>query len=73
MNTRALPSHARAVVGGGCVIGCSTAYHLARLGWSDVVVVESGEFVIEQANRTYAARASLTPLYDPASAPAFGT
>ena len=27
------------VVGGG-VIGCSTAYHLARLGWHDVVVLE---------------------------------
>ena len=35
-----LPSHARAVVVGGGVIGCSTAYHLARLGWQDVVVLE---------------------------------
>ena len=35
-----LPTHARAVVIGGGVIGCSTAYHLARLGWQDVVVVE---------------------------------
>ena len=33
-------THARAVVVGGGVIGCSTAYHLARLGWQDVVVVE---------------------------------
>ena len=35
-----LPTHARAVVIGGGVIGCSVAYHLARLGWSDVVLLE---------------------------------
>src|SRR6266436_3454081 len=35
-----LPSHARAVIIGGGIIGCSTAYHLARLGWRDVVLVE---------------------------------
>jgi glycine cleavage system aminomethyltransferase T/glycine/D-amino acid oxidase-like deaminating enzyme len=32
--------HARAVVIGGGVAGCSIAYHLARLGWTEVVVVE---------------------------------
>ena len=31
---------AAAVVIGGGVAGCSIAYHLARLGWTDVVVVE---------------------------------
>src|SRR6185437_636581 len=35
-----LPSRARAVVIGGGVAGCSVAYHLARLGWTDVVLVE---------------------------------
>src|SRR5262245_26983864 len=35
-----LPSQARAVIIGGGIIGCSTAYHLARLGWRDVVLVE---------------------------------
>jgi len=35
-----LPSHARAVIIGGGVIGCSVAYHLAKLGWSDVVLLE---------------------------------
>jgi glycine/D-amino acid oxidase-like deaminating enzyme len=34
-----IPSHARAVVIGGGVSGCSVAYHLARLGW-DVVLLE---------------------------------
>jgi glycine cleavage system aminomethyltransferase T/glycine/D-amino acid oxidase-like deaminating enzyme len=36
----ALPSRARAVVIGGGVIGCSVAYHLAKLGWTDVVLLE---------------------------------
>jgi len=33
------PNHARAVIVGGGIIGCSTAYHLADLGW-DVVLLE---------------------------------
>ena len=35
-----LPKHARAVIIGGGVIGCSLAYHLAKLGWTDVVLLE---------------------------------
>ena len=35
-----LPSHARAVIVGGGIIGCSVAYHLARLGWREVVLLE---------------------------------
>ena len=34
------PQHARAVVIGGGIVGCSTAYHLAQLGWHDTLVVE---------------------------------
>src|SRR5919107_1265897 len=37
-----LPSRARAVVVGGGVIGCSVAYHLTRLGWKDVLLLEQG-------------------------------
>ena len=36
----ALPSHARVVIIGGGVIGCSVAYHLTKLGWTDVVLLE---------------------------------
>jgi glycine cleavage system T protein len=35
-----IPAHARAVVVGGGIVGCSVAYHLAKLGWRDVVLLE---------------------------------
>jgi glycine cleavage system aminomethyltransferase T/glycine/D-amino acid oxidase-like deaminating enzyme len=35
-----VPERARAVVIGGGVIGCSVLYHLAKLGWTDSVLVE---------------------------------
>jgi len=35
-----IPSKARAVIIGGGVIGCSIAYHLGKLGWKDVVLLE---------------------------------
>src|ERR1700736_4218877 len=37
-----LPTHARAVIIGGGVIGCSVAYHLTKLGWRDVLLLEQG-------------------------------
>jgi len=37
---RALPERAQVVVIGGGVVGCSTAYHLTRRGWSDVLLLE---------------------------------
>lgn len=37
---RDLPKHARVVIIGGGIIGCSVAWHLTRLGWSDVLLLE---------------------------------
>lgn len=38
--SKAIPKKARAVIIGGGVSGCSVAYHLAKLGWTDVVLLE---------------------------------
>ena len=38
-----LPTHARVVIVGGGIAGCSTAYHLARLGITDVLLLEQGK------------------------------
>lgn len=35
-----LPTKARVVIIGGGVVGCSVAYHLTKLGWDDVVLLE---------------------------------
>src|SRR5918912_1521844 len=40
MSTTVLPTHARVVIVGGGIIGCSVAYHLAHMGWKDVVLLE---------------------------------
>jgi len=38
-----LPSHARVVIIGGGIIGCSIAYHLGHMGCKDVVLLERDE------------------------------
>ncbi|MGN6131855.1 MAG: NAD(P)/FAD-dependent oxidoreductase, partial [Nocardioidaceae bacterium] len=40
--TTELPDRARVVIIGGGVIGTSVAYHLTRLGWTDVLLLEQG-------------------------------
>lgn len=37
------PTQARVVIIGGGIIGCSVAYHLTKLGWTDVVLLEQGQ------------------------------
>jgi dimethylglycine dehydrogenase len=55
-----MKSHARAVIIGGGVVGVSTLYHLAKLGWSDAVLVERKELT---SGSTWHA-AGLLPLFN---------
>ena len=55
-----MKSSARVVVIGGGVVGVSTLYHLAKLGWSDVVLVERRELT---SGSTWHA-AGLLPLFN---------
>ncbi|NDF48986.1 MAG: FAD-binding oxidoreductase [Betaproteobacteria bacterium] len=43
MPVTTLPSQAQVVIVGGGILGCSTAYHLARAGYKDVLVLEQGK------------------------------
>ena len=40
MSDGRLPSHARVVIIGGGIVGASIAYHLTKLGWTDVLLLE---------------------------------
>jgi len=40
MSSQSCPDQAQVVVVGGGIIGCSVAYHLAHMGWKDVVLLE---------------------------------
>src|SRR6476620_1931972 len=40
MSTPILPTQARVVIVGGGIIGTSIAYHLAHMGWKDIVLLE---------------------------------
>lgn len=54
-------TEAQAVVIGGGVIGCSILYHLAKLGWSDVVLLERDELT---SGSTWHAAANIHGLHD---------
>ncbi len=38
--SKSLPAEAQVVIVGGGIIGCSLAYHLTKIGWRDVVLLE---------------------------------
>ena len=54
-------THAQAVVIGGGVIGCSVLYHLTKLGWTDVVLLERDELT---SGSTWHAAANIHGLHD---------
>ena len=54
-------THAQAVVIGGGVIGCSILYHLTKLGWRDVVLIERDELT---SGSTWHAAANIHGLHD---------
>ena len=55
------PSHAQAVVIGGGLVGCSILYHLCKLGWKDVILLERDELT---SGSTWHAAANLHGLHD---------
>ncbi|MFI4889680.1 MAG: FAD-dependent oxidoreductase [Steroidobacterales bacterium] len=61
MKNGKLPTQARVVIVGGGVIGCSIAYHLAKLGWRDVVLLERRQLT---CGTTWHAAGLLTTLRD---------
>ncbi len=56
-----LKSHAQAVVIGGGLVGCSILYHLTKLGWTDVVLLERSELT---SGSTWHAAANIHGLHD---------
>jgi len=56
-----MKSHAQVAVIGGGVIGCSTLYHLAHLGWTDTILLERSELT---SGSTWHAAAGFGVLHD---------
>ncbi|MBW4708739.1 FAD-dependent oxidoreductase [Roseobacter sp. YSTF-M11] len=54
-------THAQAVVIGGGVIGCSILYHLTKMGWRDVMLLERDELT---SGSTWHAAANIHGLHD---------
>ena len=58
MSTK-FPGHAQVVIIGGGIVGCSVAYHLTKIGWTDVLLLERKELA---SGTTWAAAGLLTQL-----------
>ena len=56
-----MESHAKVVVIGGGLVGCSILYHLAKAGWTDLVLLERSELT---SGSTWHAAANLHGLHD---------
>src|ERR1700682_2163238 len=49
-----LPDRARVVIIGAGIVGSSAAYHLTRLGWSDIVILDQGPLFQAGGSTTHA-------------------
>ena len=47
-------THANLVIIGAGVVGCSAAYHLAKLGWRDILVLDKGELIKNDGSTSHA-------------------
>jgi len=56
-----MKTHAQAVVIGGGLVGCSILYHLCKLGWRDVILLERDELT---SGSTWHAAAGIHGLHD---------
>lgn len=56
-----MKTHAQAVVIGGGLVGCSILYHLTKLGWTDVMLLERDELT---SGSTWHAAAGIHGLHD---------
>ena len=61
-----LPKQAQVVIIGGGVIGCSVAYHLTQIGWTDVVLLERKKLPSGTIWRAAGLVGQLRSTYDPA-------
>jgi dimethylglycine dehydrogenase len=56
-----MKTHAQVVVIGGGIVGCSILYHLTKMGWSDVMLLERSELT---SGSTWHAAAGIHGLHD---------
>ena len=56
-----MKTHTQAVIIGGGLAGCSILYHLAKLGWTDIVLLERDELT---SGSTWHAAANIHGLHD---------
>src|SRR5262245_17444416 len=49
-----MQDHAQLVIVGAGIVGCSAAYHLAQLGWRDIVVLDKGDLFENDGSTSHA-------------------